>query len=44
MATAEDDLQHFSRFVRQRLGTSDPAEVNLAELMDEWQLRTLKVT
>ena len=39
MATAEDDLlQNFSQFVRQRLKTNDPSEVQLGELMDEWQL------
>ena len=38
MATAEDDLQAFNQFVRQRLTTSDPSEVQLGQLMDEWQL------
>ena len=38
MATAEDQLQDFNQFVRQRLRTSDPSKVQLGQLMDEWQL------
>lgn len=38
MATAEDDLQDFNQFVRQRLRASDPSGVQLSQLMDEWQL------
>ena len=38
MATAEDELQDFNQFVRQRLRTGDPSEVQLSQLMDEWQL------
>ena len=39
MATAEDDLQQFNQFVRQRLSSTDRADVSLAELMEEWQLQ-----
>ena len=39
MATAEDDLQQFNQFVRQRLSSTDRADVSLGELMEEWQLQ-----
>ena len=39
MATAEEDLQRFNHFVRQRLSETDPTDVSLFELMEEWQLR-----
>lgn len=39
MARAEDDLQQFNQFVRERLRSSDRAHVSLAELMEEWQLQ-----
>ena len=39
MATAEEDLQQFNHFVRQRLSETDATDVGLFELMEEWQLR-----
>jgi len=39
MATAEDDLEQFNQFVRERLGSTDRAHVSLVELMEEWQLQ-----
>jgi hypothetical protein len=39
MTTAEEDLQDFNLFVRQRLRETDTTNVSLVELMEEWQLR-----
>lgn len=36
MATTEQDLRDFNRFVQQRLGTGD-AEASLDELFDLWR-------
>jgi len=38
MATAEDDLQQFNHFVRERLSATHADDVSLVELMEEWQL------
>ncbi len=39
MTTAEEDLQDFNLFVRQRLSETDTTNISLVELMEEWQLR-----